>query len=841
MENSFLKKEIQREKLSDYLPYVCFDEETGFYYNWDNTAGFLLEIAPVPFSSGPTLTGLRNIFDLQYPKGTSIQIMLFADPHMENIFDSYMERRKPLLLSGKESDKFLYNWADNHCRYLAKHRFTGISNDVPVPFRNFRVFFSIKIKTEIESFKDRFRKKENTDAYLEDPEVKRVVNDSLVGVLDSITGALSTGYMPNKIVKPDELINMLHRVYNPNHEPMKGLFYDNTQEIRKQVIEADTVLKKFDDHLEIDGKYIKVKTPRIYSSTPNSFSSNLLIGDIFSSNFMQIPCPFILTLNVNMDDMKSYLTSKANLVLNQRNQSVVFSERLRVKQDEFRRTVSEMVDNKFVGAYLSLVLMENDKKAMQKAESVVEGIWGQHGYRIQNENYLQLPLFLGSLPFGLHADIPKQLSRHKPVNTATLANIAPIQADWRGTPTPTMLFLSRRGQVVTLDLHDSPTNKNCVIAATSGAGKSFLTNYMISNYLSIGGKVVVIDIGRSYKLNTERYDGQYIEFERGANFCLNVFGELTAESLTADKDDSDGLINMYVKLLAQMANPREIVSDFEYKMLMNVVVEAHNRLTKDQILVPQNYIDILLEYDEEAKLRGDNRYKDMAEKLKPYGKGGMFEKWFNGRLDVNFNKNLCVLELEELSQMGEFREVVLLLIISIIDRNLYMLDDRKTPKLVILDEAWDLLGGANTGPFIETGYRRARKYNGSFITITQGLMDFYKDGNEAIGQAIIANSAYKILLQQESEIIQQAVKKGVLVMSEFEQNLLTSVKTLEGRYSELFIKTNRFFCVARLFVDKFTSYLYSTSAEVVAYLNNKMLYEHKTIEEAIRDAIEDNI
>lgn len=840
MENSALKKEIQREKLSDFLPYVCYDDETGFYYNWDNTAGFLLEIAPVPFSSGATLTGLRNIFDLQYPKGTSIQIMLFADPHMDNIFESYMSKRKHLLYTGKEADRFLHTWAENHCQYLSSHRFTGISNDVPVPFRNFRVFFSLKVKTEIERFQDRFKKKDDSDPYLEDSDVRKTVNDSLAGIFDSVAGALSTGYMQNKLVSPAELINVLHRVYNSNHEPMKGLYYDDTQEIRKQIIEADTLLKKFDDHLELDGKYIKVKTPRIYASSPNSLSSNLLIGDIFSSNFMQIPCPFILTLNINMDDLKTYLTSKANLVLNQRNRSVVFSERLRVKQEEFQRAISEMVDNKFVGAYLSLVLIESDKKAMQRAESVVEGIWGQHGYRLQNENFLQLPLFLGSLPFGLHADIPKQISRHKPVNTSTLANIAPVQADWRGTQTPTMLFLSRRGQLVTLDLHDSPTNKNCVIAATSGAGKSFLTNYMISNYLSIGGKVVVIDIGRSYKLNTERYDGQYIEFDRGANFCLNVFGELNAANLSEDKDDADGLINMYVKLLAQMANPREVVTDFEYKMLMNVVVDAHSRLKAGDILVPQNYIDVLLEYDIEAKERRDNRYKDMAEKLKPYGVGGMFEKWFAGKLNVKFDKNLVVLELEELSQMGEFREVVLLLIISIIDRNLYM-SDRSVPKLVILDEAWDLLGGANTGPFIETGYRRARKYNGSFITITQGLMDFYKEGNESIGQAIIANSAYKILLQQEAEVIQQAIKRGVLLMSEFEQNLLTSVKTLEGRYSELFIKTNQFFCVARLFVDKFTSYLYSTSAETVQYLNNKMLYEHKTIKEAIEDAIEDNI
>ena len=54
--------------------------------------------------------------------------------------------------------------------------------------------------------------------------------------------------------------------------------------------------------------------------------------------------------------------------------------------------------------------------------------------------------------------------------------------------------------------------------------------------------------------------------------------------------------------------------------------------------------------------------------------------------------------------------------------------DRRKRKLVIIDEAWDLMEQwIERANFIEAGHRRARKYGGAFGTITQSVDDYYKN------------------------------------------------------------------------------------------------------------------
>lgn len=78
-----------------------------------------------------------------------------------------------------------------------------------------------------------------------------------------------------------------------------------------------------------------------------------------------------------------------------------------------------------------------------------------------------------------------------------------------------------------------------------------------------------------------------------------------------------------------------------------------------------------------------------------------------------------VLELEQLNTKKSLQAVVLMLLMYLIDVEMRR-GERSQPKLVIIDEAWDLMVRGHSSKFIEAGYRRARKLNGAFFTGTQG-------------------------------------------------------------------------------------------------------------------------
>ena len=210
----------------------------------------------------------------------------------------------------------------------------------------------------------------------------------------------------------------------------------------------------------------------------------------------------------------------------------------------------------------------------------------------------------------------------------------------------------------------------------------------------------------------------------------------------------------------------------------------------------------------------DQRIRDVGQQLYPFTTAGEYGRFFNGPNTVAFESNFVVLELEELKGRKHLQQVVLLQLIYQIQQVMY-LGDRAQPKLVVIDEAWDLLTQGDVARFIETGYRRFRKYGGAAVTVTQSLNDLYSNPT---GRAIAENSANTFLLAQPSQAIEQLQAERRLPMTEAGAELLKSVHTLPGAYSEIMVLTDRGGGIGRLVVDPFRRLLYSTDPQEVAAL-----------------------
>ncbi|MBL8483635.1 MAG: hypothetical protein JNJ60_15665 [Rhodocyclaceae bacterium] len=192
-----------------------------------------------------------------------------------------------------------------------------------------------------------------------------------------------------------------------------------------------------------------------------------------------------------------------------------------------------------------------------------------------------------------------------------------------------------------------------------------------------------------------------------------------------------------------------------------------------------------------------------------------------------------MLDLQNLRQWPDLQQVILLMVMQQINKYAYR--HRTQRKVVLIDEAWKLLRGANTAAYIEEGYRIIRRYNGSFGTITQKWSDYLESD---AARAAYACSYWRISLQQPRDVIAAMIKSGDMVLDDAQRAAIESVHTIPGVYSEMVIMHGEQWSLGRLLVDPY-SLLRNSSAPadmnaIDAYMAQG-LSQHQAILQVLAD------
>ena len=87
----------------------------------------------------------------------------------------------------------------------------------------------------------------------------------------------------------------------------------------------------------------------------------------------------------------------------------------------------------------------------------------------------------------------------------------------------------------------------------------------------------------------------------------------------------------------------------------------------------------------------------------------------------------------------------------------------KKKRVLIVDEAWYLIKQKESGAYLHSFAKRARKYSLGLTTITQDVEDFIST-NE--GRAIITNSSLQIILKQSTAAVEEITKTFYLTGGE---------------------------------------------------------------------------
>jgi conjugal transfer ATP-binding protein TraC len=414
------------------------------------------------------------------------------------------------------------------------------------------------------------------------------------------------------------------------------------------------------------------------------------------------------------------------------------------------------------------------------------------------------------------------LERDLPMPAKAAALLAPVQTDFRGGGRPALLYVGRKGQLITLDLFDPRINNyNFIVSAESGAGKSFLLNNLCLQYFAQGALIRIIDIGGSYRKLCTLCSGRYIDIGEEA-LVLNPFDM----GFALDGDDRQSAISMAVAIVAEMANAatRKGVTTSEWNLLKSAVQwtiesgRAESGIDAVRDWLGAYPADALSDLDKVDHLVPVAR--ELAFNLRDFGSLGAYGHFFNGpsTFDISADE-FVVLELERLKAMPDLFNVIVMVVVNAVSQELY-LSARDRPRFVLCDEAAQFMtrtDGQDLSRLAEVfgqGYRRARKYQGSFGVVLQSMNDLLLFGGT--GQVILENAATRFLLQGST--YERAVENKILDYSGFVLDLLKSVRNNKPHYSEVFIDSPLGLGIARLVVDPF-SYWINTSApqEVAAF------------------------
>lgn len=320
-------------------------------------------------------------------------------------------------------------------------------------------------------------------------------------------------------------------------------------------------------------------------------------------------------------------------------------------------------------------------------------------------------------------------------------------------------------------------NANMVVFAKSGAGKSFTVKLEALRSMMVGADVLIIDPENEYQKLSDAVGGSYIRLSLSSDTRINPFdlprvidSDEADDALRANLVTLHGLLRLM--LGGASANNAGIgLSPSEEADLDQGLIDTYARvgITSDPLThtaTPPTMIDL---YDTLLHMGGTG--PQLAQRLRKYT-SGTFAGIFSQQSNIDINNNMVVFNIRDLED--ELRPVAMYIVLSHI-WNTVRTQQKK--RMLIVDEAWQLMKYDDSANFMFSLAKRARKYYLGLTTITQDVEDFM---GSKMGRAIVANSSMQLLLKQSPSAVD--VLGDVFKLTEEERKRLANFPVGQGLF-----------------------------------------------------------
>ena len=383
---------------------------------------------------------------------------------------------------------------------------------------------------------------------------------------------------------------------------------------------------------------------------------------------------------------------------------------------------------------------------------------------------------------GLNSTIPQfsdQLQIRRNMNTGAISTSFPFtSAD----------LTDGKGILYGINMHNNGLvifdrftleNANLVVFAKSGAGKSYTVKLEAVRSMMLGADVLIIDPENEYQKLSDAVGGSYIRLSLNSDTRINPF-DLPQ---VVDNDEADDALRANLVALhgllrlmlggSQMASGQAVIglTPAEEADLDQALIDTYARvgITSDPLTHKSQPPTIHDLYDTLLHMGGTG--PALAQRLRKYT-SGTFAGIFSQQSNVDINNNMVVFNIRDLEE--DLRPVAMYIILGHI-WNTTRSQQRK--RMLIVDEAWQLMKHDDSAGFLSSIAKRARKYQLGLTTITQDVEDFM---GSKMGRAIVANSSMQLLLKQSASAVD--VLGDVFKLTEEELKRLANFPVGQGLF-----------------------------------------------------------
>ncbi len=511
-----------------------------------------------------------------------------------------------------------------------------------------------------------------------------------------------------RVLSSAETFRFLRRLLN--YTPAKADAVPLAHDAHLDFFVADTTLECHRDHLRLDDQVVKVLTLK----APPAQTFAHLLADLHTLPTAAIVC--LEWQRVPNASMRREITKRRRHFFSAKTSLVNYlSPDTRPEEmlidDSAAATVRELgtaltateVEGAFFGQVsLTVVLYDRDPQRLSQSVASCLKVFGTHDATLFEESYNLLNAWLAVVP-GNHVYNLRRLPllHHHYADLSLLFTLHPGERTCPHLGASALATLeTSHASLYHWVLHVRDIGHLLALGGT-GAGKSFLLNFLILMALQYAPVTVIFDLGGSYRRLTAALGGRYLSLGLDERACtINPFA-------FPGTPEHRHFLTLFVKVLVQAggqyrtthADDREI--DEAVAAIYSVDPDQRRLFTLANLLP-----------------------RPLAEHLRRWVRGGAYASLFD---NVQDTLTLAEFQCLDFAGMARYPAVLEPLLFYVLHRTSAVVTDPARAgqfKLFVLDEAWRFVRDDTIRAYLTEALKTWRKQNAAVWLATQSSVDF---------------------------------------------------------------------------------------------------------------------